>query len=171
MRPSRRRKTPSPGIALIELIGAIFAATILFGIATTLLATMLRVDRSYAPQTAAQLELDRLGAYLRQDAHEAETFEIADGGKTCSFTMPHAVRVDYQVLASAVRRTESTAGDGGADATKRQDLALPAGADASLQKATVGGQPFVQLAVTNEGGESSARAIYHIDCELRAATD
>jgi hypothetical protein len=163
--PSRRQDERSRGIALIELLGAVLVAAVLMGVAAALLATMLRIERSYAPDTATQSELERLGAYLRQDAHEAEALAVAEDGRNWSFAMPHGTRVRYGVLAESVERTEST--DGMADATRRQELQLSERAEASLREVSIAGKPFAQLVVRSPSPDASGHVVYQVDSALR----
>lgn len=58
--------------SLIELLAVISATTVLFGLATGLLISLMQVDRSWREQVRAHATIVRLADQFRRDVHSAE---------------------------------------------------------------------------------------------------
>jgi prepilin-type N-terminal cleavage/methylation domain-containing protein len=99
------------GVTLIEMVLTISIGSVVFGLAVTLLASILRGDRTARQHLAATQTIGRLAMQFRHDAHLAKDAELvsATDGATDGLRLASTdgSEVKYQWMDGSLERTES----------------------------------------------------------------
>lgn len=160
-------------MVIIELIGVIAVSAMLFAIVIALVAAVYHLEGAWRDEAAGRRELQRLADYFRRDAHRAVDVEVAEDRRSWSFMRAGGGRVDYDLVAGAVRRSVKGEDDfrkrNGAG--KEQQLSVPAGAGVRLQESALAQRHLVTLIVEAETAAAASReTVLRVDADLGRAT-
>ncbi len=153
MRPAQPARH---GSSLIEVLAAITAGSVIFGLAVVAAYGLLRMEKNLRTERQTWASLGRLAEQFRDDAHAAQTVtmtspaareaqEPAPGGTepqaAWTFHLAGDRQAEYAVTAGGVRRIERSAGK----VASREDYWLPPGTTARLE--VLGGSGRVALRI------------------------
>lgn len=154
------------GHTLIEMLVVIAGMGVVLAIATGLIYSMVKIDRTTRNRAAAHQTLRRLAADFRSDAHAAVKFAAAEAaGKVPAweFQMPEADRkVRYQAEGGGLIREEHSGGK----MVHREAYRLPESHTASM--ALEGAAPIAILRVRPSGPDAalSGGPLFRVDAAL-----
>jgi len=151
-RPRRR------GLTLIELVMTIGIGSVVFGLTVTLLASILRTERTARQHLAETQTIGRLAHQFRRDAHAAASAELApaanSGPATLRLAMQDGSQVDYQWAEGGLRRTWSPANR----SPSREVFVLPSAAAASFELDHAPSAQFAILRLESRPSDPHGRA-------------
>ncbi len=109
IKPTRR------GTSLLEMVVVMGIATVMLGLAVTMIHLMLQAERSSTKTLWYGTSLARFSRTLRQDVHAATSADIPSpppgGVARLELTLPKQRTVSFQIDRGAVTRTQSEAGE------------------------------------------------------------
>ncbi len=133
------------GFSLIEMLAALTVGSVLMGIAVSILAMLMRIERGGREQLHQDMVTARLARQFRDDVHAATRLAPAEAGGKGSWQLVLAPdhTVTYRALPEVVERDEAEAGK----PARHESYTLPAGWSARLIAPAGAGPPLASLDV------------------------
>lgn len=132
--------------------------SVIFGITVTLLASVLRTERTARQHLTETQTIGRLALQFRQDAHAATNAELTPPANTASpalhLTSHDGSHLEYQWTEGGLRRTQSHAGQ----AASREVFLLPSVAAATFDVQPAGSAEMAILHLESRPSDSHGRA-------------
>jgi len=136
------------GFTLVEMLAAISTGVILLGLATMLIAALVKLDKAGRARLAEESHLDRLARAFRADVHAPTGLGPGAGPAALTLTLPEGRAVAYRAVAGAVIRVRVVGAD------RREDrYPLPARSTARFDP----GRDAVGLFVDRAPGRAGLR--------------
>ncbi len=135
------------GFTLVEMLAALTVGSVLLGIAVSILALLMRIERIGRDQVHQDAVTARLAQQFRDDVHAAARLAPAEAGKQgvwrLVLTPDHTVT--YRALPELVERDETVAGK----PVRHESYTLPAGWSARLIAPAEGRPPLASLSAAS----------------------
>jgi hypothetical protein len=160
------------GVTLLETVVVIGVGTVIVGVATGLVCTLMQVEKNSRQRRGEFLRQARLADQFRRDVRAAielsQPAEEPGPGQPVAweFRLPAERRVQYRVQDSGIERQELA----GEQIVRRETYRLPRGADAAIQLAGDEGTAVASLRITRSGPrhKTNLTQVLRVDALLAA---
>jgi hypothetical protein len=132
----------------MEMVAALTIGSVLLGIAVSVLALLMRVERIGREQVHQDAVTARLAQQFRDDVHAATRLDATEAGKEGSWRLVFAPdrTITYRALPQVIERDEMAAGK----PVRHESYTLPAGCSARLIVPAKGRMPLASLIVASQ---------------------
>lgn len=170
----RSRAGQRRGVSLIELMATLMIGSVIAGLATTLMISLLGTEQASRQHALETRTLERLARRFRTDAHSCSQLDLnaaaaASSGlkPICQLARPDGAEINYFQQHRAVVRRESRAGQ----LVRQETYRFPGNLQVRVERQAATGGEFAALVLAETDtaqarGDRSSRRQWQVEAEL-----